>query len=68
MPSRSLASSPSTLPLNPAPQPRPSPTDTRPSTSLQDEVGVRLTQEDPGSADWRAMNIITQYFSRPSYL
>lgn len=35
---------------------------------LQDEVGVRLTQEDPGAADWRAMNLLTQYYSAPRYL
>jgi len=35
---------------------------------LQDEVGVRLTQVDPGAADWRAMNILTLYYCRPQYL
>ena len=34
----------------------------------QDEVGVRLTQADPGAADWRAMNILTLYYCRPQYL
>lgn len=39
-----------------------------PAQPPQDEVGVRLTQEDPGAADWRAMNLLTLYFSTPRYL
>lgn len=39
-----------------------------PASLLQDEVGVRLTQVDPGAADWRAMNILTLYYCRPQYL
>lgn len=37
-------------------------------TPAQDEVGVRLTQVDPGASDWRAMNLLTQYYARPQYL
>eukprot|EP00887_Chlorella_sp_A99_P004463 scaffold30.g4463.t1 len=33
----------------------------------QDEVAVRLTARDPGGADWRAMNILVQFYSLPSY-
>ena len=35
---------------------------------VQDEVAVRLTQEQPGGPDWRAMNIIVRYYCEPSYL
>jgi hypothetical protein len=39
-----------------------------PLACLQDEVAVRLTMRDPGAADWRAMNLITQYYSTAEYL
>ena len=35
---------------------------------LQDEVGVRLTQVQPGGPDWRAMNLLPQYYSQAQYL
>lgn len=35
---------------------------------LQDEVAVRLTQEEPGGPDWRAMNILMRYYCTPKYL
>ena len=35
---------------------------------LQDEVALRLTAEVPGGSDWRAMNIIVQYYSTPRYV
>ena len=34
----------------------------------QDEVGVRLTQVQPGGPDWRAMNLMTQFYSQAQYL
>lgn len=34
----------------------------------QDEVGIRLTNTKPGGPDWRAMNIIVQYYSNATYL
>lgn len=48
-------------------QKKPVPTPAAPCV-LQDEVGVRLTQADPGAADWRVMNLLTQYHSRAQYL
>jgi 16S rRNA (adenine1518-N6/adenine1519-N6)-dimethyltransferase len=35
---------------------------------LQHEAAVRLVQSTPGSPDWRAMNVIVQFYSTPSYL
>jgi 16S rRNA (adenine1518-N6/adenine1519-N6)-dimethyltransferase len=35
---------------------------------LQDEVAIRLSQTQPGGPDWRAMNIIVHYYSKPKYL
>lgn len=35
---------------------------------LQEEVAVRLTASRPGDPDWRAINIIIDYLSRPRYL
>ena len=35
---------------------------------LQDEVALRLTAPTPGGPEWRAMNIIVQYYSEASYL
>jgi 16S rRNA (adenine1518-N6/adenine1519-N6)-dimethyltransferase len=35
---------------------------------LQDEVAARLTAPAPGGPDWRAMNIVLRYYSRPRYL
>ena len=46
----------------------PYPADLPPSHTLQDEVAVRLTQRTPGGPDWRAMNLLTQYYARASYL
>lgn len=37
-------------------------------TPQQDEVAVRLTQREPGAADWRAANVLTQYYSAARYL
>lgn len=34
---------------------------------LQDEVAVRLTGREPGGADWRVMNLITQYYCDAQY-
>lgn len=53
-------------PVHPSPPHQHSPS--APAPAPQDEVGVRLTQQDPGAADWRAMNILTQYYCRPQYL
>lgn len=35
---------------------------------LQHEVGERLTNNAPGSSDWRVMNLITQYYSEAKYV
>lgn len=35
---------------------------------VQDEVAHRLTNNKPGSSDWRAMNVIVQYYCQPTYL
>ncbi len=35
---------------------------------LQHEAAERLVQSTPGSPDWRAMNVIVQFYSTPTYL
>lgn len=35
---------------------------------IQHEVAVRLVQNSPGSADWRSMNVIVEYYCEPEYL
>jgi 16S rRNA A1518/A1519 N6-dimethyltransferase RsmA/KsgA/DIM1 with predicted DNA glycosylase/AP lyase activity len=34
---------------------------------LQEEVAQRLVDATPGRPDYRAMNIITHYYSKPVY-
>lgn len=62
------ASFPQGLPWPCPPPPRTTNQPPARSQPPQDEVGVRLTQVEPGAADWRAMNLLTQYYSRPRYL
>ena len=35
---------------------------------LQHEVAERLINNQPGSSDWRAMNVLVQYYCEPKYL
>ena len=35
---------------------------------LQHEAAERLVKSSPGSPDWRAMNVIVQFYSSPKYL
>jgi 16S rRNA A1518/A1519 N6-dimethyltransferase RsmA/KsgA/DIM1 with predicted DNA glycosylase/AP lyase activity len=39
----------------------------RAAVGLQEEVAQRLVDATPGRPDYRAMNIITHYYSKPVY-